>query len=66
MYAKGKGVPQDYVFAYAWLNVAAVGGDEKTKKAKDTVQNLMTAKQIARGQEMSTNLFNRINPAPTE
>ena len=30
------------------------------------IQLLMTAEQIARAQEMSTNLFNRINTPPTK
>ena len=65
MYYNGEGVPQDYVLAYAWLNLAAVGGNEKFKKGKEALRELMTAGQIARAQEMSTTLFNRINP-PSE
>ena len=75
MYYRGKGVPQDYVLAYAWLNLAEMSGDEaapgvleaaKVKWTKKEIQLLMTAEQIARAQEMSTNLFNRINPPPTK
>ena len=33
---------------------------------KKEIQLLMTAEQIARAQEMSTNLFNRINTPPTK
>ena len=71
----GEGVPQDYVLAYAWLNLAEMSGDEaapgvleaaKVKWTKKEIQLLMTAEQIARAQEMSTNLFNRINPPPTK
>ena len=67
-------MPQDYVLAYAWLNLAEMSGDEaagvleaaKVKWTKKEIQLLMTAEQIARAQEMSTNLFNRINPPPTK
>ena len=75
MHYHGEGVPQDYVLAYAWLNLAEMSGDEaapgvleaaKVKWTKKEIQLLMTAEQIARAQEMSTNLFNRINPPPTK
>ena len=75
MYYRGKGVPQDYVLAYAWLNLAEMSGDEaapgvleaaKVKWTKKEIQLLMTTEQIARAQEVSTNLFNRINPPPTK
>ena len=38
----------------------------KVKWTKKVIQLLMTAEQIARAQEMSTNLFNRINTPPTK
>ena len=65
MYLRSEGVPRDYVLAYAWLNLAEMSGDGEEEWTKK-IRRLMTAEQIARAQEMSTNLFNRINPAPTE
>jgi len=34
MYAKGVGVPQDDVMAYAWVNVAAASGREEEKETR--------------------------------
>ena len=65
VYFRGEGVPQDYVLAYAWLNLAEMSGDDEVDRTKK-IQRLMTAEQIARAREMSTNLFNWINSAPTE
>ena len=61
MYANGEGVPEDYVFGYAWLNLAAAQGHELAREGKDNLQTLMTPDQIARAQELSTTLLDRIN-----
>ena len=61
MYAEGEGVPEDYVLAYAWWNLAAAQGDKGAVKAKDALRPSMTAEQIARAQELSATLFDRIN-----
>jgi len=65
MYAEGKGMPQDYVLAYAWLNLAEMSDDDEVEWTKK-IQWLMSDEQIARAQEMSTNLFNRINQLPSK
>ena len=61
MYANGEGVPENYVLAYAWLNLAAAQGHEGAVSRKAEVEGLMTAAQIAEAQELSTTLFARIN-----
>ena len=61
MYAKGEGVLEDYVLAYARLNLAAAQGHKNAVKAKDNLRLRMTAEQIARAQELSATLFDRIN-----
>ena len=61
MYANGWGVPEDYVLAYAWLNLAAAQGDKGSAEAKDMLRPKMTTDQIARAQKLSATLFNRIN-----
>ena len=65
MYAKGEGVPEDYVLAYAWWNLAAAktgaAGSKSAVKAKDDFRPNMTADQLARAQELSATLFSRIN-----
>ena len=49
MYVGGVGVPKDYVVVYAWLNLAAAQGNELIRD------------QIARAQELSSTLLDRIN-----
>ena len=61
MYANGTGVPQDDVLAYAWLNLAVEQGNELASENKDKLWTRMTANQIARAQELSATLFDRIN-----
>ena len=61
MYHNGEGVPEDYTRAYAWLNLAAAQGLKNAVKAKDALRPNMTADQIARAQELSATLFDRIN-----
>ena len=60
MYANGEGVPEDYVRAYAWYNLSAAQGLEPAVKAKDRLREHMTAKQIARAQELSNAFFQRV------
>jgi TPR repeat protein len=59
MYYKGDGVPQDYVQSYAWFNLAVANGIADAKQAKDGVAELMTPEQIARAQELSTELHKK-------
>ena len=61
MYANGTGGPQDDVLAYAWLNLASAQGNELANKNKDKLRTRMTATQMARAQEQSAALFDRIN-----
>ena len=61
MYANGTGVPQDDVLAYAWLNLAVEQGNELASENKDKLQTRMTTTQMARAQELSAALFDRIN-----
>ena len=53
MYAKGEGVPQNDVQAYAWWSVAAAQGLENAIKSKAILKKLMTPAQIAKGQELA-------------
>ena len=50
MYSAGQGVPQDYVSAYMWLNLAAAGGIDDAAKGRDVVAEKMTPAQIAEAQ----------------
>ena len=59
MYNKGDGVPQDYAEAYAWFFVAATGGSIDAEKYRDTVQEILTAEQLAEAQKRATELFEK-------
>jgi len=60
MYGGGEGVPQDYVQAHMWLNLAAsqlpaLGKDQRntTVDARDCVESKMTPQQIGEAQELA-------------
>ena len=57
MYDKGQGVPQDFVRAHMWYNVAAAAlSDPEGKismKNRNHVASKMTAAQIEKAQEMA-------------
>ena len=53
MYRDGEGVPQDYVRAYMWFNVAAIK-DEGAAERRESLAALMTAEQIAEAQRLSS------------
>jgi TPR repeat protein len=47
MYAKGQGVPRDYVQAYVWSSLSAASGHQEGVKNRDTLARGMTPTQIA-------------------
>ena len=53
MYEQGKGVPQDYVLAYMWLNLSAAQGQETAVKVRDIVAGKMTPEQLAEAQRLA-------------
>ena len=50
MYANGDAVPQDYVAAHTFFNLAGAKGDEDARKQRDRIASRMTAAQIAEAQ----------------
>ena len=60
-YAKGEGVLEDYVTAYAWLNIAAANGIADANKAKLSLRTNMTPDQIAKAKELSKEMVKK-NP----
>jgi TPR repeat protein len=52
MYQTGWKVPQDFVLAHKWYNIAASLGDEKSRLDRDEVARLMTPGQIAEAQKL--------------
>ena len=59
MYIFGKGVPEDFVTAYAWLNIAAAQGDSKANEGRELVARRMTQSQIAKAQKLSKEYWTR-------
>ena len=53
MYDSGEGVPENFVLAYKWANLAAARGSEKARELKSGVKKLMTREQIAEAQQLS-------------
>jgi hypothetical protein len=54
MYERGQGVPQDYVLAYLWLNLAVSNlPDDFMVKKRDEVATKMTPDQLAEAQKMA-------------
>ncbi len=57
MYNYGQGVPQDYIQAHMWYNLAAAsGGDddrEMAAKNRDLIAEKMTSEQIAEAQRLA-------------
>jgi len=52
-YAKGRGVPQDYVLAYKWSNLGAANGGFGAAGDRDEVASSMTPAQIAEAQKLA-------------
>ena len=57
MYDNGEGVPQDYVLAYMWYNIAVAGEENYVSKNKDILAKVMTSTQIAEAQRLSRECF---------
>ncbi len=51
MYVAGLGVPQDYIEAHKWLNLAAARGDAEAASERDALAAKMTPGQIASAQD---------------
>ena len=56
-YELGEGVPQDYVTAYKWMNLASASSDRKiavfARSRRDNLLKAMTAEQVAEAQRLS-------------
>ena len=53
MYAKSRGVPQDYAAAHMWFTLAAAQGFEDAQKARDIIVRRMTHGQIEEARLMT-------------
>jgi peptidoglycan hydrolase-like protein with peptidoglycan-binding domain len=54
MYRDGQAVPQDYVRAHQWLNLAAAAGQQDAAKARDELAARMEPGQIAEAQRLAS------------
>ena len=52
-YAIGSGVLKDATLAHMWLNIAGANGSEIAREWRDTIEDDMTATQIARATELA-------------
>ena len=52
-FAKGLGVPQDFIEAHKWLNLAAARGDAKALAERDALAKRMTPQQVASAQKLA-------------
>ena len=53
MYATGRGVLKDATLAHMWHNIAGANGSEIAREWRDTIEDDMTATQIARATELA-------------
>ena len=53
MYANGKGVLQDNVYAHMWFNIAASNGHEIAAISRDIMVNEMTPSDISKAQQLA-------------
>ena len=49
----GRGVPQDFVQAHMWDNLAAAHGETRSAEARDALAQRMTPAQIAEAQKLA-------------
>lgn len=61
LYFSGDGVPQDYVYAYAWFNLASSGGINGANEKRNTILARMTPDQINEAQELARQWQSRID-----
>ena len=52
-YANGQGVPNDYVMAHMYWNIAAVSGYKIAIKERDRIEGVMSDSQIEKAQDLA-------------
>ena len=66
MYGGGMGVPKDFVRAYAWFNLAAGRGSGRAAKGRDRLAEIMSPEQVSEAQELTGELYLRIESSKME
>jgi hypothetical protein len=59
MYVHGQGVPQDYVMAHMYWNIASVSGHENAIHNRGAVEERMTSSQIEEAQRLAREWMRR-------
>ncbi|WP_162901375.1 tetratricopeptide repeat protein [Breoghania sp. L-A4] len=54
LYLTGRGVPQDFVLGYMWINVAAASGQQDAVRVRDAIGPRMTSQQINEAQKLAS------------
>ncbi len=57
LYATGDGVPQDYIRAHKWMNIAATLGNESAVEKRAVISQLMTPTMLAEAQAATRAYF---------
>ena len=65
MYAKGQGVPKDFVLAYMLSNLGTTGGSEHGRNVREIIIKSMTPRQIEEAQALTRN-WKVGTPLPTK
>jgi len=65
-YHTGTGVPQDFVQAHVWANLAAARGSTRAVKLRDELAAKMTSEQLAEAQKAARRWRPRTTPASTQ
>jgi TPR repeat protein len=60
-YLTGKGLPQNYVYSYSWLNLSSAQGMPEANQAKIYLEGKMTPEQLTEAQRLSEEVYNSIN-----
>jgi len=66
LYYHGQGVPQDYVQAHMWFNLASTQGDKDALKGREDVAKRMTPAQITEAQRLAREWMVNFQPARKE
>lgn len=56
-YLIGKGLPQNYVYSYSWLNLSAAQGVPDAAQAKIYLESKMTPQQLKEAQRLSQEVY---------
>ena len=65
MYLEGEGVPKNDIEAYAWVLLAKANG-EKASEVISTLEKLLTAEQVEKGQARAAELHRLIEQKSAE